>query len=210
MVSGNTGLEMVDVKLTTEELAAKWQRSAALRHEARDITDEVNEKRRDAQKRVKEINQELGKLDDVIETGTEKRKVKVQYLYEGGGPDPKVFTWRPDTGEVIGMRRMSKREEERWNKGELFGRPSIEVEVPEKVPHRAGPDEPELPLDGGEVKSGKKSPKNGEDLYGHEHEYQDGVCEHCGEADPEAKPAAAAPKKRKGGGKGYDTRTGAH
>lgn len=220
-------LERLPVPLTEAEQLATMRRTDAVDRTLDERRAQIEAIKARAKEDANEVYEEITKLEaerrelrDQRLSGHEVRLVPCELLedVEAG----KLYVFRLDTLEVAQARDMEPGElaELRKQPGlELGDRPTRTVDLHEDVEEvRRFDSDPPGVGQGEAVVEDVPSGTNGSH-YGHEHEYNEGACITCGEVDPES-PATPKPTlrkrgekqegtgsaKKKGKGRGYDTR----
>ncbi len=220
-------MERLPVPLTEAEQLATMRRTDALdrtiderRAKIEAIKAKAKADANDVHEQIAELEAERRELREQRLTGSEVRLVACELLEDVAAG--KLYVFRLDTREVAQVRDMEPGELAELRKQpalELGDRPTRLVDINEDVEEvkRFDSDPPGVGAEPVEEEADEVAEANGGTngtAYGHEHEYDDGVCLTCGERDPDydAPVEPTKPTRRKRGegkakgGKGYDTR----
>lgn len=203
--------ERLPCKLTRDEKLQKMERRLGLERTVAALDAQVEAIKARAKADVEavktkhsEFAAEMIALREQILEGHEERLVECFLLEDLNAA--KIYVLRLDENRVCQVKDMEPRElDDLRQRLPLEDRVLRTVDIPEGIEEvkRFDSDPPGV---GEEVPS----------TYGHEHEYDDGACVTCGEVDPdhETTVETPAPKRRKarkkGKGRGYDTRVAGH
>lgn len=196
---GKPGREVLPTEISIEELRQRWSRVAAIEIETSRIDAELAAAKSKAKSELDKLAEERSTLWKEIKDETVDRTIACEYLVDE--EQGYMYVLRLDTMQVVRRRELTRQERLAASQGNLFEQdtPTRTIDVYDDI-------ETVKRFDSDTADVGRDEPDD-DGGNGHECTFNEGSCVTCGKAELDEPPARG---RKKGKGRGYDTRTTAH